>query len=83
MKADTKLKKEIGARFKLARMYRGLRQADLAEALGVHDITVSKWERGIQTPDADVIYRMCMLLGVSSDFLLGLSDDLGGRNAQV
>lgn len=52
MKADTKLKKEIGARFKLARMYRGLRQADLAEALGVHDITVSKWERGIQTPDA-------------------------------
>lgn len=81
MKADTNLKKRIGARFKTARAFRGYKQTDLAEALGVHSITVSKWERGVQTPDADTVRRMCDLLDVSADFLLGLSDDLGARNA--
>lgn len=84
MAADIKaLKKTIGRRIAVARTYRGITQTELAEVLGKHPVTISKWETGIQTPDGDTIYNMCLYLGISADFILGLSDDLGGRNAQV
>jgi transcriptional regulator with XRE-family HTH domain len=40
-----------GLRLKTARMEAGLDQADLAEALGVHRMTVSRWERGASPID--------------------------------
>lgn len=74
MQADTNLKTQIGRRLAAARALRSLRQIDMAEALGVNKFTVSKWERGLQLPDADTIYRICKLLDISADFLLGLNE---------
>lgn len=67
-------KKLIGRRFAAVRTLRGLRQADLAELIGVNMYTVSKWERGVQLPDADLIAELCTALDCSADYLLGLSE---------
>lgn len=74
MQVDTNIREDIGRRIAAARKLVNLRQVDLAQVLGVNKYTVSKWERGKNLPDADTLYAMCKLMGVSSDFLLGLSD---------
>ena len=51
-----------------------LSQGDLAEILDVHLMTVSRWERGINSPSLRDIVNMVDLFGVSSDYLLGITD---------
>ena len=46
-------------------------QEQLAEALGVTFASVSKWERGVATPDLNLIAEMADLFGVSLDALVG------------
>lgn len=46
-------------------------QEQLAEALGVTFAAVSKWERGVATPDLNYIAEMADLFGVSMDTLVG------------
>ena len=78
MKADNNsLKQLIGRRIAAARALNDVSQARLAEKLGFHKMTVSKWERGVQTPDGDAIYALCKALNVSADYILGLSDSVG------
>lgn len=75
MQADTnRVKERIGRRIAAVRTFRGLRQSDLAALLDVNRFTVSKWERGIQLPDADTVALICSVLDCSADFLLGLSE---------
>ena len=49
----------------------GMTQAQLADKLGVTDKAVSKWERGLSYPDIELIPRLCEILGVTVDDLLG------------
>lgn len=46
-------------------------QEDLAEALGVTFAAVSKWERGLATPDLELIVQMANIFDVSVDCLVG------------
>lgn len=46
-------------------------QEQLAEALGVTFASVSKWERGVATPELGLIARMADIFGVSLDALVG------------
>lgn len=46
-------------------------QAQLAEALGVTFASVSKWERGVATPELNLIAEMADLFEVSIDVLIG------------
>lgn len=46
-------------------------QEQLAEALGVTFAAVSKWERGVATPELNLILHMADLFGVSLDALIG------------
>lgn len=48
-----------------------LTQEQLAEALGVSFAAVSKWERGVATPELSLIADMADLFEVSTDVLLG------------
>ena len=43
---------------------KGYLQETLAEALGVVRQTVSKWEKGLSVPDADLLEKMAELLEV-------------------
>ena len=46
-------------------------QEQLAEALGVTFASVSKWERGVATPDLNLIAEMADLFAVSMDTIIG------------
>ncbi len=52
---------------------KGYSQETLAEALGVVRQTVSKWEKGLSVPDADLLEKMAELLEVDVNTLLGAS----------
>ena len=40
-------------------------------------VTISSWENGTKIPTATVLLYLCQFLGVSADYLLGLTDDIG------
>jgi len=64
-----------GHRLKQLRENRKLTQEGLAEVIGVSTQQVYRWEVGKNDPTGDMIVKMAMLFEVSSDYLLGLSDD--------
>lgn len=49
-------------------------QTDFALKLGVKQTSYSSWERGIKDPLAQTLAQIASTLGVSTDWLLGLSD---------
>lgn len=53
------------------RKKRGLTQEELAEKLGVSSAAVSKWERGISTPELSMVCKMADCFEISVDELLG------------
>lgn len=53
-------------------------QEQLAEALGVTFASVSKWERGVATPELGLIAEMADLFGVSLDALVGFEAQNNG-----
>lgn len=48
----------VGGRLRTARRSVGLTQKQLAEALGVESITVSRWERGVTAPSLARLRRI-------------------------
>ena len=55
------------------RKRQGLSQEKLAELIGVSRGSISKWETGKKTPNADNIAELAIVLNVSSDYLLGIN----------
>lgn len=60
---------------------RSMTQEQLAEALGVTFASVSKWERGVATPELNLIAEMADLFGVSFDALVGFKIQNGSAIA--
>lgn len=59
-------------------------QSDFADKIGVKQTSYSSWERGIKDPAAQTVARIASTFGVSSDWLLGLSNSREGMgNAPV
>lgn len=76
----------FGERMKWAREQRGMSQPDLAHAMGVAPMTISKWERGAMDPGSTKLRTISALLGVSADWLLNggpLSQADGQAAAEV
>lgn len=57
------------------RKEKGLSQEELAVRLHVVRQTVSKWEKGLSVPDADVLIKMAELLEIPVSKLLGVEVD--------
>ena len=66
---------EIGNQIKALRLRRGVTQEALAQHLGVTAQAVSKWERGVATPDIAMLPDISAYFGVTIDELFALSDD--------
>ena len=49
-------------------------QKQIAQELGIDNSNITKWKCGEYLPSLDVFYRLCKLLDVSADYLLGLTD---------
>jgi transcriptional regulator with XRE-family HTH domain len=63
-------------RLKQLRKQRDLSQAQLADAVGVHQNHIGRYERGESQPSADALRRLADALGVSTDYLIeGTSDE--------
>ena len=58
------------------RIANGLSQDDLAQMLGTSRLVIAKWERGTSEPNIAGIVRLCNLLDVTADYLLGRVDEL-------
>ena len=65
----------IGERLQEIRKDNGDTQQTLAEKLHVSLHAVRCWEQGKSDPSHDTLVAICRLYHVSSDYLLGLSDD--------
>lgn len=64
-------------RFKEARLKAGLTTVQLAQKMGVTQAAVSHWDAGKKVPGTETLYKLADLYGVTIDYLLGRSSDLG------
>lgn len=62
-------------RLKELREARGLNQQGLAAELNVSQAMISKYELGISEPDINTIRKITSFFGVTSDYLLEISDE--------
>jgi len=70
-------RKRVGRRIRRARLRAGLNtQTKLAQALGVSDNQVNRWEKGRHMPNPPMLERIANTLGVPAEsFLLPDDDD--------
>lgn len=66
---------EIGNQIKQLRVRRGITQEAMALHFGITAQAVSKWERGVATPDISLLPAISAYFGVTIDELFALSDD--------
>lgn len=66
----------FGERLLKARKDRKISQDELAKSLGVHAPIIGRYERGEVNPSIEVATKIADSLGVSLDYLTGLSDQL-------
>ncbi|RKG57030.1 XRE family transcriptional regulator [Corallococcus sp. AB011P] len=69
---NEKLNTVFGAAARDARLRLGLTQADVAERVGIAMEVYSRMERGRMLPRAQTLRRLCDVLSVSADVLLGV-----------
>ncbi|WP_434300636.1 helix-turn-helix domain-containing protein [Corallococcus exiguus] len=80
---NEELATRIGSAAREARTQLGLTQAEVAEKLGLAHMVYSRLERGKMLPSVQTLLRMCSVLRISSDELLGIADaDEGAKSGK-
>ena len=78
MDTHQNIKKIIAARLRTARLAAGWRYASqFALRMGIYPSSYWHYERGNTAPRAERLAQIADMLSVSTDWLLGLSDDGG------
>ena len=67
---------------KLESLRGGKTQRDFAKSLGIPLTTYTNWIAGIRSPSAEAVLSICTQMGVSADWLLGISDKSRTTEAQ-
>lgn len=47
-------------------------QNEIAKALGISRSNISNWKNGTNYPSVEMLIKLCKLLDISADYLLGL-----------
>ena len=68
-------KRAFAKRLVSARTSAGYSQSTLSGLLNIKQQTLQHWEKGMSFPDCVHVIKLTQLLGVSSDFLLGIHDE--------
>lgn len=71
MENHNQVQEEFGAKLAECRRNKNLTQEELANRLGVTPQALSKWEKGLSSPDITMVFAICSTLDVSADYLLG------------
>lgn len=66
----------FGLRLKKARIEAGLTQQKVADSIGVTSRHYQKYESGDVEPPLNTLVSLSIILGVTADYLLGLSDEV-------
>ncbi len=71
------MKSCFGDRLKELRQEKGLSQSQLSRNLGgkIAQNTITNWELKQKTPRIDAVILLAQYFGVTTDYLLGVSDD--------
>lgn len=69
----------LGNRIASMRGFRQMSQSVLGGRIGVSKQAICNWEKGRSNPDAEDIRNLCLVLGCTADYLLGLADDPSGH----
>lgn len=67
---------QIQQRLRAAIKNSGIKQKDIARHIGVSAQTVSKYMKANIFPALDTFAKLCALLDVSSDYILGISKEV-------
>lgn len=70
----------IGDRILRARKHIDLNQKELCQITGITEASLSRYENNLREPKSDVLKKLAKALNVSSDYLIGLTDE---RNSVV
>ena len=71
----TDLMSHVGPRLRLARERRGLSLKEVAEQTGAYISNLSCYESGKRTPALPLFVDLARVLGVSTDYLLGIDEE--------
>ncbi|MCM1179943.1 MAG: helix-turn-helix domain-containing protein [Clostridium sp.] len=71
----------IGIRIKQLREELGITQSELGKKLGVVKQTISSWENDVSNPNNEAIALMANIFNVSTDYLLGNSNNSSLRES--
>lgn len=70
-------------RLVLLRSEKGLTQGALAESIGISRQSVTLYENHTRVPDIEILAKFAEFFGVTSDYLLGRSDNRTYENAAI
>lgn len=74
-------KKNVGKKIMELRKEQGYKRDDFAEKLGIPSTTLRNYELGIHESGHSFLIQMAQIFGVSTDYILGLSEDRVPRDA--
>lgn len=66
-------------KLKEARIEKGISQQETANRIGISRGCYSNYELGSREPPFEIIVKICNVLGISADYLLGLEDEAGTK----
>lgn len=69
------LTKTISTRVKSRREALGWNQSQLAQRLGISSSSINQYESAVKRPSTEILLKMAGVLGVSTDYLFGSSDE--------
>ena len=64
---------------KQTRISQGLSQKEVAKRLNISESGYAHWEQGRTEPSTEFLKKLCILLQVSADYLIGIENDDGSR----
>lgn len=73
----------LGETITTLRKQRGMTQQSLADALFVTRQTISKWEKNLSVPDADVLIRLADSLDTTVQALLGQPEEAAAEPGDI
>ena len=66
----------MGQRIAKARIHMNLNQKELAKKVNIAEPTLSRYENGYREPKAGTISQIAEALGISADYILGITDTI-------
>ena len=73
----------FGERLKKLRHSKGITQKELAEQLQIGRSSIAEYEAGKKTPTGPVVAKIAKYFSVSTDYLLGLTDDPTPKSGEL